>query len=116
MRLLRRIPSMSRAACVLVGLACLAPGAGAWAQTQPRPAAEVLPAAPPTEPRIELRVVEDDGVRIEQLHWRGQAQSVVVQSKVGGARPYEIVLGRYGRDPSLHPGALGQSRWSLVRF
>jgi len=26
------------------------------------------------------------------------------------------VLGRFGRDPSLYPGAIGQSRWSLVRF
>jgi hypothetical protein len=115
---------MSRVACVpvgllgLLGLLGLAAGAGAWAQTSPPVATPGTPEsqAGPPEPRVERRVIEDDGVRIEQLNVRGQVQSVVVQSKVGQVRPYEIVLGRSGRDPSLYPGAVGQSRWSLVRF
>jgi len=104
---------MSRIARVLAGLAGLVFAAGAWAQAQP---AAAPPAPDRPEPQIERRVVEDDGVRIEQVNHRGQAQSVVVQSKLGDVRPYEIVLGRFGRDPSLYPGAIGQSRWSLVRF
>lgn len=105
--------AMSRIARVLVALAGLASAAAGWAQAQP-----AAVASPParSEPQVERRVVEDDGVRIEQVNYRGQVQSVVVQSKVGSVRPYEIVLGRHGRDPSLYPGAIGQSRWSVVRF
>ena len=110
---LGRVP-VAPLVAALVGLAGLACAASAWAQGQPPVAS--APAVAPPEPPIERRVVEDDGVRIEQVHFRGQAQSVVVQSKLGQARPYEIVLGRNGRDPSLYPGAVGQSRWSLVRF
>jgi hypothetical protein len=107
---------MPRHAFVLVtlaGLAGLGVGSACLAQT---PAEATGPAAARAEPQIERRVIEDEGVRIEQLHYRGQAQRVTVQSKVGQVRPYEIVVGRSGRDPSLYQGSIGQSRWSLVSF
>lgn len=67
-------------------------------------------------PEIERRVIEDDGVRIEEVRVRGQVQSIQVQSKVGNVRAYEIVVGRGGRDPSQDKSAAGQRVWSLLRF
>jgi hypothetical protein len=107
---------MTPVARLLLAAVCWAAAGAGGAQTAAAPAAPAAAPAPPAAPAVERRVVEDEGVRIEQLHYRGQVQSVTVQSKLGGARPYEIVVGRSGRDPSLYKGAVGQSRWSLVSF
>jgi len=63
-----------------------------------------------------LTVIEDDGVRIEETRSRGQVQRITVQSKLGDAKPYEIIVGPGGRDPSKDRGAVGQSAWSLFDF
>lgn len=63
-----------------------------------------------------LTVIEDDGVRIEEQRLRGQAQRITVQSKVQGAKPYEILVAPGGRDASQDRGAVGQSAWSLFDF
>lgn len=55
-------------------------------------------------------------MRIEEKRLRGQAQRISVQSKVEGAKPYEIIVGPGGRDPSKDRGAVGQSAWSLFDF
>jgi hypothetical protein len=69
------------------------------------------------EPRVERTVVEDDGVRIEELRVRGHTQRIVVQSKVGGVRPYEILVAPPGRDPSKDKGgASGQRVWHILSF
>lgn len=68
------------------------------------------------EPRVERRVIEDDGVRIEELRVRGQTQQIVVRSKVAGARPYEIVPNTNGRDVSQNKGAVGQRVWQVLSF
>ena len=64
----------------------------------------------------DLRVVEDDNVRIEETRVRGQLQRIVVHTRLGGARSYEIIVGSPGRDLSQDRGAAGQRAWSLLTF
>jgi hypothetical protein len=110
MTLLQRLgPSV-----LLAGMASVA-----WSQAAPVKATAPAPAASATARDATtptLTVIEDDGVRIEETRLRGQAQRITVQSKVGGARPYEIIVGPLGRDPSKDRGAAGQSAWSLFDF
>jgi hypothetical protein len=68
------------------------------------------------EPAIDRRVIEDDGVRIEELRVRGQLVRVTVQSKLAGVPPYEVNVGAGGRDPSQERGRAGQSAWRLFSF
>ena len=72
--------------------------------------------APAKTPSPDLRVVEDDHVRIEETRSRGQLQRVVVHTRLGGARSYEIIVGSPGRDPSQERGAAGQRAWSVLNF
>ena len=58
----------------------------------------------------------DDGVRIEELRVRGETQRIVVRSKVGGARAYEILPAGGGRDLSQDKRAIGQRVWSVLSF
>ena len=67
-------------------------------------------------PTPDLRVVEDDHVRIEETRSRGQLQRIVVHTRLGGARSYEIIVGSPGRDPSQERGAAGQRAWSVLSF
>jgi hypothetical protein len=85
--------------------------ATAFAQAAPAPAAAASAA-----PASQRRVIEDDQVRIEETIVRGQVQSIAVHPKQAGLRPYEIVVGRGGRDPSQDKSAAGQRVWSLFRF
>ena len=134
------MPEMTRGACILLAAALLAAvdplgaqtarsaqAAQATPATRQAPAARTapgpqvaasspVPAAAPDPNLPERRVIEDDQVRIEEVRVRGQVRSVTVQSKLAGARPYEVDVGRPGRDPSIHRGAAGQSRWSLLDF
>jgi hypothetical protein len=73
-------------------------------------------AAPPPEPAVQRTVVEDDGVRIEELRVRGLPRSIVVQPKVAGVRPYEIVTGADGRDLSQDRRSAGQRVWQVLSF
>ena len=68
------------------------------------------------EPAVERKVTEDDGVRIEELRVRGETQRIVVRSKLGGARPYEILPAGGGRDLSQDKRAIGQRVWSVLSF
>ena len=68
------------------------------------------------EPVVERKVTEDDGVRIEELRVRGQTQRIVVQSKLGNARAYEIVPANGGRDLSQDKRIIGQRVWSVLSF
>jgi len=104
---------MLRPACIVLGLAGLAAPATGWSQTPP---SADKPAPPQSASGVDRRVIEDGSVRIEELRVRGQLQSVTVQSKVPGARPYQILLGRGGRDPSQDKSAAGQSSWSILSF
>jgi hypothetical protein len=72
------------------------------------------------EPRVERQVLEDDGVRIEELRVRGQTQRIVVRPKVGIDRAYEILPADAGRDPSQgrggSQGVAGQRVWQVLSF
>jgi hypothetical protein len=72
------------------------------------------------EPRVERRVLEDDGVRIEELRVRGQTQRIVVTPKVGVDRAYEILPVDASRDPSQgrggSQGVAGQRVWHVLSF
>ena len=93
-----RKPRVALVSCLLAG--------PVFAQTEPRGG----------EPAVERHVAEDDGVRIEELRVRGETQRIVVQSKVPGARRYEILPAPAGRDLSQDKRAAGQRVWSLLRF
>lgn len=84
------------------------------------PAAEAASApAPKQAPKSErphITVIEDDGVRIEEHRVRGIVTKVVVQSKVGGAPPYEIQVTPPGRESMGDRGSNGKRTWSLLRF
>jgi hypothetical protein len=102
------MPSMiSRLSCCALLLVC----GGAWAQPIAAPAASA-----PGEPVVQRKLIEDDNVRIEELSVRGQTQRITVQSKIGGVRPYEIIVGPGGRDPSKERSTAGQSAWRMFSF
>ena len=81
----------------------------------PTLAAGIAPAAPPPEPEVMQRVIEDDGVRIEELRVRGRTQRIVVQSKVGEVRPYQILLSDEPMEQRRSAGG-GQRVWQILSF
>jgi hypothetical protein len=62
------------------------------------------------------RVLEDDNVRIEETHQRGQVQRIRVRSKLPGVRDYEINPSPGGKDLSQNPGTVGKRSWSILDF
>lgn len=70
------------------------------------------------EPRIETRVIEDDGARIEERRVRGAVQSMTVTPK-SGAPAYEVAptdAGRhFGESPSVGRAG-GQRTWRVLNF
>lgn len=104
------------------GLALILLGAGGGVPAQVLPSNQAAQAASAASAPLraaadsQRRVLEDDGVRIEEFRVRGQLQRVIVRSKVGGARTYEIIVGPGGRDPSQERGTAGQRAWSLFDF
>jgi len=108
----------------VLGLASVLLGPAAWAQpatpvapSAARPASAAAPAS--VRPASEVRVIEDDRVRIEETRLRGQLQRVVVAPKGSPGstmRPYEINVGAGGRDPSQDKSSAGQRVWSVLRF
>jgi len=80
------------------------------------PLSPVAREAQRAEPRVDRRVIEDDHVRIEELRVRGQTRRITVQSKVQGAREYEIIVGHGGRDPSQDRGNAGRAAWRVLGF
>ena len=108
-------------------LALLFACAPCWSQSAPPAAAASAPrvvveasADERGEPNVRRSVIEDEGSKIDELRVRGQVQRVVVTPKVGGATPYEIVVGRGGRTPvegtGGTSGALGKRVWNLLAF
>ena len=69
-----------------------------------------------SEPKVQRTIIEDDGVRIEELRVRGQTQRMVVRSKQGPGGTYEVVP-EAGRDPSSQDkGAAGKRVWNILAF
>lgn len=108
--------ALSGAVCgALWATPCAAAGTAPAAAAEPPPA-RAAAATARAEPRSDRRVIEDDGVRIEELRVRGQPVRITVQSKVAGARAYEIHPGHGGRDASQERGVAGTSGWRLLSF
>jgi hypothetical protein len=108
-----------RCALFLLGLGFALTAQAQAAAKGPATPASPAPAAsaPQRDPgAVTLTVIEDDGVRIEETRQRGAARRIVVQSKVGGVREYEIQVAPAGRDPSQERGAAGKRTWSLFSF
>ena len=105
-----------------LGLLCAACGSSAWAQAAApvKPAASAASAAAslvtPPKAKAHIVVIEDDNARIEEVHNRGAVSSVTVQSKVPGARAYQIQVAPPGRDPSQERGNAGRRAWSIFDF
>lgn len=94
-------------------------------------AAQTVPAAPPmvqeSQPlegrknqRVQRIRVEDAGVRIDEVRYGGQTQSITVQPKAD-VPEYEIQPTDLGRSrPSDHrdgmSSATGQRVWNVLRF
>jgi hypothetical protein len=91
-------------------------GALALAGLGPAAAQSGGPAARGGEPAVQRSVIEDDAVRIEELRVRGQAQSITVRPKMAGVRPYQILPGNSGRDPSQARDGAGQRVWQMFTF
>ena len=76
--------------------------------------------AEPGEPNVRRSVVEDEGVRIEELRVRGATDRIVVTPKVGGAKSYEIIVGNGGRNSVDGTGgansAVGKRVWNVLNF
>ena len=80
-------------------------------------------AVAPGEPEVQRTVIEDTGVRIEELRVRGQVQRITVSPKFGGKAQYEIITGggateipggiNAGRGVA---GTAGKSAWNLLVF
>ncbi len=86
----------------------------------PKPAvastAASAPAAAASASAGNVRVIEDEQVRIEEVRdARGQLQRVTVHSKLGG-KSYDIVVPAGGKDSSQHRGSSGQAAWRLFDF
>lgn len=106
--------SAARGFAWLAGFAMAAAASAAWAQPD-----SAVPPAPAASATPEVRVIEDQRVRIEETRVRGQLQRITVAPKgpAGQAlRPYEINVGSGGRDPSQDKSAAGQRVWSVLRF
>lgn len=106
-RFIRTLPR-----CLLAGLLA-GPVAAAAQAPASAPAAR---AASAPRPGTELRVIEDDHVRIEETRVRGQVRRIVVHDKSGKAASYEIQPGAGGRDPSQDKSSAGQRVWSVLKF
>ena len=88
----------------------------------PAPAAASAPAdkrsAGRAAPPPNVRVIEDDDVRIEEVRGpRGDLQRITVYSKTTGLKAYEVIVGPAGRDAlNARGGATGQRGWSILDF
>lgn len=73
-----------------------------------------------SEPKVEQKVFEDDGSRIEELRVRGATQKVTVHPKNSKAPSYEILVGDASHE--LSPGAgstrgvIGKRVWRVLDF
>ena len=76
---------------------------------EPAPAAE--PKTPP-EPVVENIIVEDDGIRVDELRVRGETQHISVKTKGRFGNRYEVLVPRHGATN----GAAGQRVWPVLAF
>lgn len=72
------------------------------------------PEPPPGRPEaaVELLIVEDEGMRSEELRVRGEPQRVTVRTKGRVKTEYEIVVPHRGSTA----GRTGQRVWNVLSF
>lgn len=110
-----RIPHMPSMPFRLLTCTCALLGTVATAQV-------VTDASPPStpEPRVQRTVVEDDGVRVEELRVRGEVRRIVVQTKGERGSRYEVLPADGARNlapgPGSTRGAAGQRVWNVLSF
>ena len=72
------------------------------------------------EPDVKRTVIEDEGVRIEELRVRGEAQRIVVSPKFGIRKSYEIMTGDGSSDAFDGTGgarsSAGKRVWNVLQF
>ena len=104
--------------CNALSLAVLLLAAPVVVPAQPVAGAPALPASAGARPdeSLQRRIIEDEGVRIEETRLRGAATHITVQSKVPGAKAYQIQVAPAGRDRSEPRGGAGQRAWTLFDF
>jgi hypothetical protein len=89
------------------------------AQTVP-PAEAPAPAEPRKNQRIERLHVEDRGVRIDELRYGGQTQSIVVQPKGDmpeyESQPTDLARSRPADKRDGMSSATGQRVWNVLKF
>ena len=112
----RRIPQMKSSRRIMLGLLCAACGGAVWAQATTPVKAAASAASAPAKTKAHIVVIEDDNARIEESRSRGTVTRITVQSKLPGARPYEIQVAPPGRDPSQERGNAGRPAWSIFNF
>lgn len=104
--------------CNALTLAALLLAAPAVVPAQPAAGAPALPASAGArlDESLQRRIIEDEGVRIEETRLRGAATHITVQSKVPGVKAYQIQVAPAGRDRSEPRGGAGQRAWTLFDF
>jgi hypothetical protein len=104
--------------CNALTLAALLLVAPAVVPAQPAASAPALPASAGArlDESLQRRIIEDEGVRIEETRLRGAATHITVQSKVPGVKAYQIQVAPAGRDRSEPRGGAGQRAWTLFDF
>ena len=132
-------PALLLALALAAPVGCLAQARPGQEPASPAPPAAASRAAPPAapappnpapgpastpardgsanEPAAAWLVAEDEHVRVEELRVRGESRHIVVQPKLPGARPYEIVPSSGALDPSQRGRrAPGTSLWRVLSF
>ena len=107
-----------------LGLLCAACCGAVWAQAaapvkaaaSAASASTAAPASAKAKVKDHITVIEDDNARIEEVHHRGTVSRITVQSKLPGARAYDIQVAPPGRDPSQERGNAGRRAWSIFDF
>jgi hypothetical protein len=89
-------------------------------QTVPPPEQPRAPVEPRKNQRIERLHVEDRGVRIDELRYGGQTQSVVVQPKGDmpeyESQPTDLARSRPADKRDGLSSATGQRVWNVFKF
>lgn len=99
-----------------------APGDAPLGRPAPAATAPDAPAARsgPAEPQVRHVVVEDDGVRVEELRVRGVTRHIRVQPKTPGSAPYQILPPDASQPlddgTAASRGARGQRVWNVLAF
>ncbi|MEY4560823.1 MAG: hypothetical protein RLZZ618_100 [Pseudomonadota bacterium] len=86
-------------------------GCGLAHAADPAAAADTSPKTP-AESVVQNVIVEDEGMRVDELKVRGETQRITVQTKGVLKSRYEVLVPQYGRTGGL----AGHRVWSVLAF